>query len=97
MENNEPNNKNRIKSQSCRSSSSQNNTPSKQKFEFKSSLFTEKSRKLLEKLVSQSLSGDNSFSTNSKTKQIKNTKKSNSISIRKRNYPKTLNNSENSS
>lgn len=54
---------NRLKKRSkCQSSNIRNKKPSQMRFQFKSSLFTEKNRSLIEKLVSQSVSPENSFS-----------------------------------
>ena len=46
----------------CQSSNTRHKIPSQISFQFKSSLFTEKNRTLIEKLVSQSISPENSFS-----------------------------------
>ena len=54
---------NRLKKRAkCQSSNTRHKLPPQISFQFKSSLFTEKNRTLIEKLVSQSVSPDNSFS-----------------------------------
>ena len=54
---------NRLKKRAkCQSSNTRHKIPPQISFQFKSSLFTEKNRSLIEKLVSQSVSPENSFS-----------------------------------
>ena len=55
----------------CQSSNIRSKNPPQISFEFKSSLFTEKNRSLIAKLVSQSISPDNSFSKDKKLEKIK--------------------------
>ena len=57
----------------CQSTKIRDKKPPQFDFKFKSSLFTDKNKSLIEKLISQPISGDNSFSQNeTEKKNIKN-------------------------
>jgi hypothetical protein len=90
FEKNIPNRLNKLKKRpKCLSCNYRNKkTSNLMSFQFKSSLFTEKNRTLIEKLVSQSVSPDNSFS-----KEIKSEKKKNKDKDKEKNnvnkYPTT--------
>ncbi len=59
------------KRRKCQSSNICSKNPPQINFEFKSSLFTEKNRSLIAKLVSHSISQDNYFSKDKKLEKIK--------------------------
>lgn len=82
----------------CQSSKTRYNNPTQMSFTFKSSLFTEKNKSLIEKLISQSISPDNSFSKEEIKEKEKKEKNSNiknktSVKIKNKNF-KTTNNSK---
>ena len=92
---------NRLKKRpKCQSSNTHYKTPSQISFQFKSSLFTEKNKSLIEKLVSLSVSPENSFSKEEESKEkdkekIKKINKQNPTSANaKVNNIKTSNNSK---
>ena len=76
----------------CQSSNIRSKNPPQISFEFKSSLFTEKNRSLIAKLVSQSISPDNSFSKDKKLEKIKIKSNKCSTTTKTKNI-KTVNNS----
>ena len=73
MKNFDQNISTRCKRIKCQSTKVRDKKPPQFDFKFKSSLFTDKNKSLIEKLISQPISGDNSFSQNeTEKKNIKN-------------------------
>ena len=88
---------NRLKKRAkCQSSYNRYKNPTQISFQFKSSLFTEKNKSLIEKLVSLSCSPENSFSKEKSKEKgtIKKNEKNNSASNTKVNNIKTTKNSK---
>lgn len=71
MKNFEENISSRLKRAKCQSTKARNRKGIQSSFEFKSSLFTEKNKSLIEKLISQSISKENSFSKDEEEKNKK--------------------------
>jgi len=95
-ESNEIDNLNRSKRSKCQSTSVRTKNPSALNFEFKSSLFTEKNKFLIEKLISQNISQESSFSKEDKKDKAKEkikTKKNKASSNIKSKMPKSMNTS----
>ena len=74
MKNFEENISSRLKRAKCQSTKARNRKGIQSSFEFKSSLFTEKNKSLIEKLISQSISKENSFSKDEEEKNRKTVK-----------------------
>ena len=93
---NESDNLNYSKRSKCQSTSIRVKKPTSLNFEFKSSLFTEKNKSLIEQLISQNISQETSFSKEEKKDKVKEkiiTKKKEAFSTLKAKGPKSLNTS----
>lgn len=95
-ESNEAENLNPSKRSKCQSTSVRTKNPPSLNFEFKSSLFTEKNKSLIEKLISQNISQESSFSKEEKKDKAKEkiqAKKNKAFSTIKSKIPKSVNTS----
>ena len=95
-EKNEQDNFNHSKRAKCQSTDYRIKNPTEIDFEFKSSLFTEKNKSLIEKLISQNISQESSFSKEEKKDKAKEkiqAKKNKAFSTIKSKMPKSVNTS----